>query len=535
MIDVKTASLIDNKWTDVFWKEARKKKVYKVDDIYFKFLRRYFLDRLLASSNHTPDEIIKLPLYQDLYRGKTNYDGIKNYDEVLTNDTIDHLKKFFSRWKGCSISPHWDNNYSFAIIPEYLVQKVDENGNPLSFEITTITQKERAIFHAVMCYFESNAFNEERFDEWMRFSWNIVENSGLDNERNMIGAIRLFEELRPYSGSIIEFLSSNTTIKSKYASRQMEEERFKATLLNGESSSLWRPYLYEAEDHGFFKGNIACLLRHEGNVFVDDIECFKQKLAHAKEYFDYNGVKPEYAKEITQTLIRIMTRWDQLVGINADLYVFDTSSEGWKRNILNNDNPGYYNEIHQLLTVDSLKELPINYIDNNLGEWTHSANDIKRILAETDFLKQNNYYGEIVKNSSQWRLKWAYGVLAFYPYGRNYAYNFDWIDPDWNYSFRRNYLLHNPEIIVNTGNNPECEGIFWKWVINFAYKNHFFAWNNHNEIFLLNENSQQKKRDAEHQNEKGDTFFVIRMNDYKGITPEELLALLTRLIEEAEV
>lgn len=535
LLDVITASLIDNEWTDVFWREASRKRVYKVDDIYFKFLRRYFLDRLLASPLHNPDEVVKLPLYQDLYKGKSNYDGIKKYEEVLTKDTINNLKLFFSHWNSVLISPHWDNTYSFAVIPEYIVQKTDENGKPVSYEISAITQKERAIFHAVICYFESNeSFDKSRFDEWMRFAWNIVENSGLENERNMIGAIRFFEELRPYSGSIIDFLSSNKALTSKYASRQMEEERFKAHLINGDSSSIWRKCLYEAENLGFFKGNIACLLRHEGKEYVDDIECFNIKLTNAKKYFDNNGVKAEFAKQLTQALMKTIARWDQIVGVNADLYIFDTSSEGWKRNLLNNEKPGYYNEIHKLLTIDNIEELPLVLLDEDLGEWTKSANKIKTLLAETDFLKQTNYYGEIVKNASQWRLKWAYGVLAFYPFGRNYAYNFDWIDPDWNYSFRRNELLHNPEIRVNSNNNPECDGIYWKWVVNFTFKEHLFSWNNHNDIFLLNESHQQKKRDSEHKNEKGDEYFVIHMNEYKGISADSFLSILSDLIDEGE-
>ena len=87
-----SASLIDNEWTDVFWKDASTKGVFKVDDIYFKFLRRYFLDRLIATTSRSVQETQQVILYQYLYKGKENYDGLKGYGEVLTPETIEALK-----------------------------------------------------------------------------------------------------------------------------------------------------------------------------------------------------------------------------------------------------------------------------------------------------------------------------------------------------------------------------------------------------------------------------------------------------------
>lgn len=533
LLDVQTASLIDNEWTDVFWKEACDKKMFKVDDIYFKFLRRYFLDRIIATSNFSVEETIKLPSYQKLYKGTGRYDGLKEYGYILTADTISHLTTFFSRWNNEVISPHWNRKEAFAFIPEYIVKETDRDGNPTNYEVSTISQKERAVFHAVVCYYENNeCFNKTSFEEWLRFVWNIVENSNLDTENAMIGAIRLFEELRSHSGSILQFLASNEVIHSNYATRQMEEERFKARLLTGDHASVWRPLIYEAENHGFFRGNISCLLRHGDKEFVEDKNCFKLKFSNAQRYFDDNGIRAEYAVSITKALIKTIHHWGQINGHN--LFLFDTSANAWKQNILNNDNPGYYREIDAILSVESFEELPYVQIEDNNREWTVSSNKIKKVLAMTDFLGQDTYYGEIVRSGSVWRLCWAYGVQAFYPYRKSYGYNFDWIDHEAFYAFRRNELLHHPNIHVNENQNPECEGVYWDWTIYFDYNGSSYLWDNQNKVYLLNRQNNKKKRDSQHKNEKEDKYFCIHMDELLDITQQGFLMRLTNLAREAE-
>ena len=423
------ASLIDNEWTDVFWKDASSKGVFKVDDIYFRFLHRYFLDRLIATTTRNAQETQQIKLYQDLYKGKENYDGLKGYDEVLTPETIKSLKHLFARWNGVKIAPYWEETDVFAFIPEYIIKKTGKDGENTIVEVTTISQKQRAVFHAICCYFEHNeTFNKEQFGQWMRFVWNIVENSNLNNEEAMIGAIRLFEELRPRSENILQFLASGRKIQSNYAAKQVEEERFKAKLLCGEHKTEWQIFIKEAELMPFFKGNIACLLRHDSNEFVEDLECFKIKLSHAHTYFDDNEIRKEYALPLTKALIRISHHWDQLL----EQYIFNTSSEAWKENILHNSNPNYYKEVHSILMTDKPDELNFISIKDGEGEWVESANRIKELLGKTKFLEEEPYYryGKIVSNGSEWRLRWTAGVLAFFPYRKVHAYCFDWVDHD---------------------------------------------------------------------------------------------------------
>ncbi len=527
-----TASLVDNEWTDVFWKNASSKGVFKVDDIYFNFLQRYFLDRLIATTPRDVQETQQIMLYQDLYKGKENYDGLKGYDEVLTPETIKSLGKLFARWNGVKIAPCWEENDVFAFIPEYIVKETDKVGRPTVVEVTTISQKQRAIFHAVCCYFENNEmFNNERFEQWMRFVWNIAENSYLNNEEAMISAVRLFEELRTRSENILQFLASDEKIRSNFAVKQVEEERFKAKLLCGEHKTEWLPLIREAEKMSLFKGNIACLLRHDSKEFVEDIECFKIKLSHVQTYFDDRVVREEYALSLTKALIRIAHHWNQLV----EQLIYNTNADAWKENILHGSKPNYYREVHSLLTADNLDDLPFINFEDGEKEWVKSANHIKKLFAETKFLEEEPYdrYGKIVSAGSGWRLHWVGGVMSFFPKSKNFGYCFDWINPDIKYSFRRNMMLSHPSIEVNPDENSCNQGVYWKFNVCFKYNGNSFMWVYENKVYLLNQVNERMKRDANHKNERNDKYFCVYMNELPDVTQQDFLNLLTGLAEEA--
>lgn len=513
LIDTETAALIDNQWTDVFWKEATANGVYNVDGIYLEFLRRYFLNRLIAKSSDKVDDILSLPLYKELYK-EWKYEGLNRYGRVLTDETICSLKLFFKNWNDATIAPHWNKAETFALIPKY----ADAEGT----EVQSVTIKGRVVLYAICCYFEENKqFCEDKFNHWQRFAWNIVENSNLSDERAMISAIRFVEELRPYCGDIISFLASDEQIKSDFASMQVAEERHKARLIKGNDSLSWVPLILETENMPFFKGNIACLLRDKDGDFSDDIERFKKKLSNAKKYFGDEAVNEEYALPLAKTLIKLLHNWNQLY----NKYLFDTSSDAWKQNILNNRD--YYEEVDKLFMAEDLRVLKYEPIVKDGEEWTESADKIKRIMSETSFLDGERDYGKIVCPGSAWRLRWTgHNLLAFYPDYKRNAYTMDWVDGD--YSFRRNDLLAHNNIEVDEYNKTDG-GVYWGWDIYFTYNGHRFYWNGNNMIYILDGNGNLKRKGKE-----DNEYFCINMYEFSDITQTDFLRKLSNLADEAD-
>lgn len=531
LLDISTASLVDNEWTDVFWKEACRAGIYKVDDLFFTFLRRYFLNKFIATSTLKSNELQEDKFYKNVYKeeGKEEgYTGFDIYRHVLNDSVIEGLKLFFRRWKASGmdnndLQPLWSIPTEFCLVPQY--------GKEDAAKVSTVSRKGRVVSYAVCCYFEENeSYDKECFTDWLRFVWNVAENGNLYDEGDMINAIRFVHELRTRSGDILSFLASDEEIHSTYARIQIAEERFKAKLLFGEDSKVWKQAIIEAESNSFFKGNISCLLRHGSKKYVDDIECFKKKYRHACDYFKDDGLKDDLRVKITQALIKCCHRWEQIC-YGDNWMVFDSSAYRWKQFILNtpgdNYQPYYYREVDSLLSVDDLDQIQYCSIIDKNDSSSESKDKIKKILSDSGILNDENVF-----DGSSWRLRKFANAMAFYKRNGRKAYIFDWYDKDEPWAiFKRNELLHHDSIIVDKDMYPKTAGIYWGWNICFEYDNYHFLWKWDNTIYLTDEDGTPIEKKGRQRNGKDD-YFVINMVDYGDITQMGFLRKIKRLGRE---
>lgn len=528
------ASLMDNAWTDVFWNVAKAAEVYQVDAIYFKFIRDYLFAKFIADSSLSASELQDNRFYQDVYKGNNSnneYTGFNLYKEVIKADVIKDLKQFFSLWQLSRLTdeklrPLWkvDKDY-FYLIPHYL--KLKEG-----IIVSETTQIGRVVSYAVCRYFEINEeFDEKHFKDWLYFVWNVAENSNIATEDAMIGAIRLMKELSAKSGDILTFLASYSPISSKFAERQILEERFKARLMLGENSAVWRKKIREAESNIFLKGNISCLLRKDSEEYVADFPMFVQKFNNICKYFDSDGVKDEYQVSLTKALIACCHSFDQL-GYEGKCFVFDTSADNWRQHLLNKSVPSYYMEVDHLLMVDDLKKIKLVEIEETDKNWAENTNRIKHILAEGMIVDS-----DIVFHGSAWRLnRFRDNVWALYPSRAHHAYVFDWYSPD--YTFMRNKLFHQLlqekkiSLIDPLPRYPERDGIYGDWNIFFAYNNFRFYWVWDNYIYLVDDDNHWIKIKGRPNSDEGENHYRLDMNRCSDISPQGFLSNLTKLAHE---
>lgn len=528
------ASLMDNAWTDVFWNVAKAAEVYQVDAIYFKFIRDYLFAKFIADSSLSASELQDNRFYQDVYKGNNSnneYTGFNLYKEVIKADVIKDLKQFFSLWQLSRLAdeklrPLWkvDKDY-FYLIPHYL--KLKEG-----IIVSETTQIGRVVSYAVCRYFEINEeFDEKHFKDWLYFVWNVAENSNIATEDAMIGAIRLMKELSAKSGDILTFLASYSPISSKFAERQILEERFKARLMLGENSAVWRKKIREAESNIFLKGNISCLLRKDSEEYVADFPMFVQKFNNICKYFDSDGVKDEYQVSLTKALIACCHSFDQL-GYEGKCFVFDTSADNWRQHLLNKSVPSYYMEVDHLLMVDDLKKIKLVEIEETDKYWAENTNRIKHILAEGMIVDS-----DIVFHGSAWRLnRFRDNVWALYPSRAHHAYVFDWYSPD--YTFMRNKLFHQLlqekkiSLIDPLPRYPERDGIYGDWNIFFAYNNFRFYWVWDNYIYLVDDDNHWIKIKGRPNSDEGENHYRLDMNRCSDISPQGFLSNLTKLAHE---
>ena len=519
--------LLDTKWTDIFW--LNHSKALRIDEIFMKFINRFFLNWYIANCNvgSKPEDITSSDFYKSMTTksavgvNDSEYQNISVYKYVLTHECMQafytcmnnlhdlyeqiipkdvnneklnictlEVNKFFNPYWKDVITEDENNKESrlFYFIPKYIEENI----------LTTITQQQRIVFHAVCVYLERcNKVDIEKLKDWMHFVWNIVENSYIDREQ-VVSAIRFFErdlDSLPHdsvtfaaSQDILQFLAKidPTQIKEVFGKRQLLEEISKAKKID--EDYCWKKKIHEAESFAFFNGSIAFLFNDiEGRM--DDWGNFDQKMSVAKTLFDENGVKEERVVMALQTLYSYCSDWIRQLWWNAR--IFDGTSSTWKNNILNSVDRNYTYiyacPVHHILMGDNPSEVLHEYrsmrmlTDKALIEYIVKKNEQKREMYirwphdalyfcgdKRGVLLSNKFRDDSIAkllNDGRFSLNdesikiantgllWGFDINLVYHLGNGHDINLQWyrehnannydiylMDENWNYRHRLNNL-----------------------------------------------------------------------------------------------
>lgn len=326
---------LDTDWTDIFWKN--KSKDNRIDEIYFAFINRFFLNELVCQKDGYDKYVFKAkeleeinPVFSYLYGNKGDdtiieYVGFEKYKEIpvsFLKNLNSTLNGFCSTVNTSSCYPTWIGQ-DFQFIPKYI-----------DSSITTLEQKDRIAFFAVSKYIQNGNFTEVTFRQWMRVVWNIVENAGINSISTMIGAMRLIDGLSMHSHEIYSFLDSNQNRRafvSKAAQDQLNEEINKAVqILSGERSTdndSWEKMIIKAEEFAFFNGSIRFLFQDDDGI--PDWYNFSAKWRNASTFFNENGIAQ---REYLVNYVRALSD-DDIIYLGSK-YGFSTKSSTWKSILL---------------------------------------------------------------------------------------------------------------------------------------------------------------------------------------------------------
>lgn len=543
---------LDTDWTDIFWKN--KSKESKIDEIYFAFINRYFLQELICAKKEDKTDLYSADnleknngAFRHLYGeqgedSRLQYSGLDKYmfndDKTIPlsfftslSNTLNKLKlelsgcKFFDVCCINTYFPIWVDS-EFEYIPKY---------NEIS-KITTLGQKERVVFLAISRYLEMGGFNNVSFKRWMRVVWNIVENSGIETISAMIGAMRLIDELSEGAHNIYNFLSnSQLQIKSNFAKDQIAEEIAKAKQIldenenprkykgsckkeDGSDYQTWEEIIIEAEKYAFFKGAIRFLFTDR---YGNPNWCiFDTKWQNAKEYFDEGGVKDDKKVFLTKSLVIQCDNWiEQLY----DKQIFNPNANTWKW-VLTAKN--WIVPVHNILMANNI---------NDIGA-TNENNDEKVKEFITPIIKDLPF-DFFINNEPNGRFRWLGPRLCFYkPYGRDMA-TLDW--ENWH----RNEILSSLLESINTEAQMGDSNLFWGWNIKFSYKNNYFQWyGNPNEkeldVYLMENNWADYKKRPNPTSDKGtdeDIYYCFRVTKDMESDPSKFTDALDELIKKLQI
>ena len=304
------ASKFDNLWTDIFWKEALKNKEEddKIIDPYFlRFLKRFFLNQFIVSSEKKAKDIESSPqfklLYSTGYEENNKYQSFEDYKEFMEPETLSNLEKVLDSFKlnqdsiHNAIQPIWGNDDNWLLYN------------------AKITQIQRILFFAVTKYLEHNTYDEENFKEWIRVIWNIIIDPDIRSIASMITALKMIDKLSEGSNNIHNsFLegSFDTLIEetTNIHKNQLIEEKRKIELFKIEG---WKDKILEAEAHPLFQGNISFLLSNNNNA-----ELFLKRFNQASLLFNKNGTDKNYLDEykVFRYCISQFKTWDEVKKFN---------------------------------------------------------------------------------------------------------------------------------------------------------------------------------------------------------------------------
>jgi len=501
---------LDTDWTDIFWKN--KSKESNIDEIYFAFINRYFLQELICAKKEDNTDLYSVDYlekenvaFRHLYGEKGDdsrlqYSGLDKYpfsdDKVISHflftsfsDTLNNFKQDYSICKffgACCLNtyfPTWVDS-KFEFIPRY-----DETGN-----ITTLGQKERVVFLAVCRYFEKGGFDSTSFKRWMRVVWNIVENSGIETISAMIGAMRLIDELSKHSHDIYNFFADdNNIIKSKAANDQVKEERAKAKQIL-KNEELWEPLITTSEEHDILKGKVAALFNVDeagSYLLYDNENDFK------KRYDIFNEISSD--KEDKYHFIKIILSYCDKDTPWANLNLSEFKSCLNDATLINCFRVIDKNEINPDIRYQWIEQLVNTQVLNN---------------SRGKYLREGKPY-LFATEGRTWN---AYGNVILDKMHCNNAVFSNLVNYD---SIQTNHKV----------NDCDC---FWGWDINFKYKNYFFRWNGNNEFYLMEDNwkSYKKRPTLTEEMSSDEKFYIFKINNNMK-TIDEFTSELDCLIVQA--
>lgn len=445
LLDVKKGIPIkmDTTWTDIFWKSRSTDN--RIDEIYFSFLNRFFLNELICLKDNgeyliKAEDIEKNSVFTYLYGNKGDdtkieYVGLEKYcfkESNLPKIYFENLNKSLDGLMNVNIPqqsfiPKWGEK-KFFYIPQY-------DGESIS----TLGQKERIVFLAVSRYFQSGNYKETSFKQWMRVVWNIVENGSIDTISAMIGVMRLIDELSIHSHDIYTYLANdNNKINSNAAIVQVAEERAKAKQILKNVFS--ETEIIDAESHPLLKGCISAIFENDDCCSVPYGQSIQDRIELLKSLWNKDNDK-DY------TFVKVLISYYDKERPDGKLYL-KKNQEYWKN-----------------LLTDKLKN---SFRKIEKKDDKGDCIDWKSMLANTNLIENSRADGKIV--STYWDGKivlWGTNGCTWNAYG--------------------NVILdevHNNSILVELVNKDiiECNQkiqnseFFDGWNIDFKYQNYFFRW-----------------------------------------------------------
>lgn len=261
-LDKSDVSKMDNIWTDLFWEYKEKKDgYYFIDEKFLNFFTNMTLNLYVEKNDFKVkskiDEINIFDVYEDVYKEKDNVERITKLLDSLCNivkvdNKLNKYKEYFDVFIG-----HKDED------------KKNDNELKLSYW-------DRARFYALSLflikYENINNSNIDILEEWLRITFNLINNQLIQSPELFINAIRGINELSKNMDNFYVYMSKQEKLLG-FNDRQSKEEILKAKLIL--ENNIWEELFIRAEKHWYLDGQIGFLLNYANDNSKYNTDLFK--------------------------------------------------------------------------------------------------------------------------------------------------------------------------------------------------------------------------------------------------------------------
>jgi len=368
----KFAYKIDNQWTDLLWNYRNKEN--SIDDYFLQLLSNLYL-----VNKKDLDNIQKLAATSSALIS-ISFD--KSAFEYLVNSLDKYTDIDFS------LIDTILNKLNFLNIKDLKSDMIFSNFFELITTSTHVTYPQRVMFYAQTYYLSTGLdLSSGTFLDWMRVIRNIVNNSTIDNDESFLSALNLIRELALGQEDIYQYLENNT-VNSKFAAKQIDEEIFKAKLINQSHDNKYA--IHNLEDTQFCRGSIRVFLECFDSFNFKKLNSIRENVV--EKYLNDRDVSNDFRRALLTIGDNKFYNywWSILHAVSAPKRCLIANTEDLK--FLFNRDSSYLKELFVLLMCKDLMEIIADYeIPSDMPNWK------MRLIKEPDLLDYAKHHYLAIK------------------------------------------------------------------------------------------------------------------------------------------
>lgn len=429
------AHQIDTNWLNYFW-ELSGKNPSAADQQLMNFIRVVLTDHAIVGGGVRDENALRILLKtQDARFGKHGREDISFYSlkelGAISQETILALMNAFDQVLNLGALTQEDLPDPFHYDPLKMIMLAA--GHQLVAE-------NRVRHFAFLNYLIRYPDNLQGLSQWMRVIYNLTENTRLEGANDIQLALIQVNTLLDNAPEILQDLSDGKLEIGFFYSRQVGEERLKATLIL--QSADWKRSILDTEKSSFLKGQLGFLLEFCGALgyFLENENCgwdpeediqylsaFQDYAKKARAVYD-EGLPPNYLWERT-----VLTKGDYMLSATSNRWHFLTTGLkdrdfSWKRllrlNLWPGENQYWDNKRSYVKAVfddprfkaSDIQPSCISIIKDKVGDWRDYFIEEPKLIedCEKGFIRYDGEKAIYLLRTTRLTLHYELFTRAFY-------------------------------------------------------------------------------------------------------------------------